>query len=370
MSKRARLWHALALFGGFLIARTSRADTEPIRIEYQASAGCPNARDFVAEVFKRTKSARLVEADARVRTFVVQIEQRRTLVTGSLRVREGQNETVAREVQGERCSEVASALALATALAIDPNASLSTTAATPGSGDTSGEGDRNASGAGDPTNQANPGGATNSNSKPPNDTSAGQLNSDATTEDRVDSGAGPSAGKRYWALALGPSLALAITPRAALGGSLAAEWHDITRGSWLSSYGVDLTLVRALTHETQGAHSSFQIVHARPAVCSYRLGSGPGLSLSPCLGVELGAVSGWGSDIASARSDTRFWAALDLLLRARAAAASGLFAQLEGGAVLPFTRYDFVFLEPSTPVHSVPAVAFTAGLRIGVELWR
>jgi hypothetical protein len=90
---------SLPFWCGLLASPAVHAETEAIRIEYRAIAGCPSAEEFRAKVFERAKSARLAsDADA-ARTFVVAIERRQDSVSGSLVVREPSGETVAREVR-------------------------------------------------------------------------------------------------------------------------------------------------------------------------------------------------------------------------------------------------------------------------------
>jgi hypothetical protein len=354
---------ASALLSALLGVRLARADTEPIRIEYHAPSDCPGADAFNADVFRRTTSARLVTSGEQVRTFVVVLEQRRGFVTGSLRVREGGSETVAREVQGERCQEVASALALATALAIDPNAAQS--AATTPTKEESGGANTNAR-ASDARASDAQGPSSASSQKPAGSTDASS--SPITQDPDAGSGATGGARSRRLALTLGPSLLTGVTPRVALGGSLSLSSDASSAGAFPSSLALELTYLRGLRSETQGAHSAFQLIYARPAACVPGLGSGETLWLIPCLGFDIGAISGWGSDIDHERSETRVWAALDVLLRLRIALSGGWFAQAEGGVVVPLTRYDFVFLDPETSIHSVPSAAFSAGLRVGIPL--
>jgi len=363
------------LLAGLVCVRPARADTEPIRIEYRAPSDCPDADAFNAEVFRRTTSARLATAGDQVRTFVVVLEQRRGVVAGSLRVRERGSETVAREVQGERCAEVAAALALATALAIDPNAAQSVRGADARAG--SGQsGDARSANSQD---GQEPGGATDAQKSAAaaatnNQNSSSKTDKSSSSTGEPDTDNQPSstgvAGTRHAALALGPSLLAGVTPRVALGGSLSISGDDSSAGVWLTSLAVDLTFVRGLTSETEGAHSAFQLLYARPAACVPGVGSREGVWLIPCLGFELGAISGWGSDIDYEQTETRIWAALDVFLRLRVAPQRGWFLQAEAGAVVPFTRYDFVFLDPNTTIHSVPGAAFSAGLRFGVPLSR
>lgn len=327
---------------------------------------------------KRTQSARLSDSDARVRTFIVEIEQRRGAITGSLRVREGRTETVAREVQGERCADVAATLALATALAIDPHASIAPTnpsgSANSGTGN-GGNGTGPESGpdtAADGTPRANSdlGGATNANDKkgerdkgtPPTRAPEDSFDFDPSVM--------RTPGDRHVAFELGPSLLVGVTPQVALGGSISAQWSNSRAGAWLSGYGADLTLLRAPTSETAGASATFQLLYARPVACGIQLGHYDGLSLSPCFGVDLGLISGWGSNLPHEESHTKLWAALELFARVRIGGKNDWSIEAQAGPTVPLTRYDFVFQDPDTQVHTVPHVAFVAGLRVGMPLDR
>lgn len=322
---------------------------------------------------KRTQSARLSDGDARVRTFIVEIEQRRGVLTGSLRVREGRTETVAREVQGDRCADVASTLALATALAIDPHASTAPTDAGSAANGTSGNGSGGEGGAATATNgtqRANSGDAGGANAK-----NRGQKSDGTTTRAPEDSfDFDPSVmrtpGDHHVAFELGPSLLAGVTPQVAFGGSISAQWSNSRAGALLSGYGADLTLLRAPTSETAGASATFQLLYARPVACSIQLGHYDGVSLSPCLGVDLGLISGWGSNLPHEESHTKLWAALELFARLRIGGKNDWSIEAQAGPTLPLTRYDFVFQQPQTEVHTVPHVAFVAGVRVGMPLAR
>ena len=92
------------------------------------------------------------------------------------------------------------------------------------------------------------------------------------------------------------------------------------------------------------------------------------LRAGPCLGAELGALTGTGADLPNATSETRFWAAGDVRLRVRLEPKEAWFVELAGALVLPLTRYTFVFREPDTRIYEVPWLGAAAGLRLGFRL--
>lgn len=311
--------------------------TEPIRIEYRAEAGCPSADEFNRQVFRRTSSARLATSGDTARTFIVGIERRGSGLAGSLVIRQADGTSESREVVGPDCKEVATVLALATALAIDPQASLA------------------------PEPETEPPPPDPPPLKPP-------LAQPATDDRReLPPPSDERVAKAAWSLGLGPALEAAIAPRVAFGGGLEIAWRPEGRGP-VSSIGVEAIYLRTPEHEGGGASSTFQFVYAKPSVCSVALGWQAGSGIAPCVGAELGAVTGSGSDLPHGSTHTRVWSAVDIGLRLFQTLGERWFLAAEGTVVLPVTRYKFVFLNPDTPVYSVPAAAAAASLRFGLRL--
>jgi hypothetical protein len=316
------------------LAATSDA-TEPIRIEYRAEAGCPSADEFNQQVFRRTASARLATSGDTARTFIVSIERRGSGLTGSLVIRQADGTTESREVAGPACKEVATVLALATALAIDPQASL----------------------APEPEASAEP-------EPPPLKPPPAQRAPEEDTSPPSNAlGSMPAA----WIVALGPALEAAIAPRVAFGGALEFGWRPASGGA-ISAVGVEAIYLRTPEHRGAGASSVFQFVYAKPSLCSVALRWQAASGVAPCLGAELGAVTGSGEDIPHTSTRTRVWSAVDIGLRLFQTLGERWFVEAEGSVVLPITRYQFVFLNPDTPIYSVPAAAAAASVRVGVRL--
>jgi hypothetical protein len=326
------------LFGAVFSARRAAADVEAIRIEYRATDLCPSADEFSAEVFRRTASARLAAEGETARTFSISIERSGFGVTGSLVIRETDGATVARKVSGKDCTDVATVLALATALAIDPRAELDV--------DISPE----------PPPPEPPKPVVAPPAPPPTETSD------------TESPPLPSRGPRTWNAAVGPAFAFGIAPKTAFGGGLLVEYGNRTPGTPLSSLGVDFIYQEANADEIAGASASFRYFLARPRACSFALGAANGPWLTPCLGVDLGAVTGEGSDIPNHSTRSRFWASVDLLARLGVGLGDAFFLEVEGGLGIPLTRYEFVFRNPDTTVYNVPAVTGLAGARLGARL--
>lgn len=349
--------HLLGLLTVVSVASAARADeTEPIRIEYQAArgAGCPSERDFTAQVFARTKSARRAAPDEPARTFKVQLRRSGSHVVGSLVIQETDGATMARRVNGLGCTDVATVLALATALAIDPRAELAPLETL----DESRE-------------PAAAGGSVPS--EPPEDTTTwAPVEGDvANPDDWYDgyddaSNHGPSRWVPRWAV--GATAAFAVTPHPAWGASLLFALHRSrpSRGP-LGEAGVELAYRNAGSSVVADAKAAFQFYVARPTLCASGVGLGAASSLAPCFVIELGAVTGTGSQIPNSAERTNFWASAELQFRLELALGDAWFFTLEAGPAVPLTRYQFVFDNPNTEIHEVPAIAVTGALRMGAS---
>jgi hypothetical protein len=103
---------------------------------------------------------------------------------------------------------------------------------------------------------------------------------------------------------------------------------------------------------------------------------GAGFSASGCARVELGAMRGSGAGLVP---ESRFFASAGMVARARWSPGTGLrpFVEIEGGAVMPFTRTTFVAAPPTTinetgvyslRLVSAPVAQWTTALSAGVVL--
>jgi hypothetical protein len=318
----------------FLLPGLARAETEAIRVEYQGAPGCPGSSEFLGQVFRRTSSARLVPESESARTFVIVIEKAASGLVGSLVIHETNGTTVARKVTGASCDDVAGVLALATALAIDPNAALV---------------------------------ADDRQSEPKVPERAEKRTPVAPPPALLPPTRDDEAPPFSYGAAIGPSLMALVTPRVAVGGSVAVHAFRKDRAA-LASLGATVSFLRALDSRFESARISHQLVFARPEACLLALGSLDGVALMPCLGAELGAVTAWSSNLAVAERRTRFWSTADSIVRLRFLPAAGWFISLDASLVLPITRWSFVVRDPTTRVHAVPPIAAAGSAMLGLSL--
>ncbi len=102
-------------------ARASAQDTKPVRLTYDAPAGCPTESDFREHGRPRRRIGSRPASTVRspTRSVVVHIESSDAVV-GTLVVRADDGTDAMREIQGDRCEDVARSLAVLVALVAEP----------------------------------------------------------------------------------------------------------------------------------------------------------------------------------------------------------------------------------------------------------
>lgn len=100
--------------------------------------------------------------------------------------------------------------------------------------------------------------------------------------------------------------------------------------------------------------------------CPLRLPLGTTLSLQPCAFLGAFAVRAEGTTAPIPASQVIFWADAGLSVRARAAFGPA-FVELQGGAVVPITRPNYVLESPKIVVYATPAVSGLFTLAGGVR---
>jgi hypothetical protein len=345
---------ALGTAVGVFATRTTSAQTESIHLDYRADDGCPGAAWFFDQVEERTARARLAAANERGRTFVVTLARGRSGTVGRLAIKEAQRITVAREVTGEQCRDVAAALALATALAIDPLAAIGP----------AGENSRAAEEAESARNQSTSALTAPADAKAASERPASS--GAAAPQDRALPLPAP-AGSWAWRAGAGVVLASGLAPGLSAGGAGFVETATERPGAIVSALRVGVFGLRAPEHAVESATSSFRFFFLRPELCSVRLRIAAPFAAVPCIGIDLGVVSASGSNIATPLGDDRFWATGALEVRLRYALSSMWFLQADLGLVFPLTRYRFVFRDPDTLIHAVPALAAMGNAGVGIS---
>jgi hypothetical protein len=112
------LWALVAL------AQTGAAVSVPVRVEFDAPAGCSDADDFFAGVLSRARRVHRAHPGETGVRLTVHVTRAGGRVHGELRVNEAGGQAETRRVDGATCAEVVQVLSLTAALAIDPTADL------------------------------------------------------------------------------------------------------------------------------------------------------------------------------------------------------------------------------------------------------
>jgi hypothetical protein len=105
-----------ALAASALDATPVRADSPPLRIDYHAAPGCPNADVFLDEIRWRTRLARAAAPGEEPLPVRARITRHGAVSSGHLILGQGESR-ILRDIEGERCDEVVSALRLSAEVA-------------------------------------------------------------------------------------------------------------------------------------------------------------------------------------------------------------------------------------------------------------
>ncbi len=320
------------------IAAAQPLPPEPIRVVYHAPEGCPDAAWFEAQILARTQRVRLAAQEESGRSIDVEIEEGGHTL-GRLSVRGLDGGVTRREVAGDDCNEVASALALVAALVLDPSAATTPVAMAPKpAGPTVGPRPAPA-----PPPKARPAAAPAPRSERP-----------------------PPAPRLRFSVGDSVLLASGVSPGALAGGVVFAQ---IAREASSFSPALRVGLARALSGPIDtaagAAHLDWTVgvLDLRP--WSFALDR---LVLAPTLEVEVGALHGSGWGVAVPQHPTRPWMSLGVGAGASFRFYGPLFLDLTATASVPFIRDNFYFdPDPSRTVSRAAVVGVRGALGLGVR---
>jgi hypothetical protein len=160
-----------------------------------------------------------------------------------------------------------------------------------------------------------------------------------------------------WRFAAGAGVARysGMTPSARVG---VPVYVDARRGA------SELRATFDATASDDGAIATFRWTAGRIEGCPYALTLGR-VDLAPCAGVQVGALSGKGTAVDQAASDTRLWLAPEAVGRVRLHVGPAA-AEVEAAAAAPLER-DRYYFAPANTVHQVPSVVFEIGASVAIE---
>ncbi len=370
----ARLVAAL----GALIAAVSAAGRpaeaqtpRTVRLEYDAPAGCPDARSFEAQI--RARSAKVaVGADAPV-AVRVRIVARGGRFEGEVSLPDARGHESRREVDGA-CADVTAALALIAALALDPTASTAPNAVPAPS--VASSGGSLAADAGNPAAGAtSPPSATPAIelparvvASPPQPPPARERGTAAISEALSDE----VARTHDWAWSIGAHGAVTggVTPAPLP--SVVAFLDVWRRSARAFAPALRLRFERAdsgsVVVGSSGAGADFVWTAGSVDLCPVAL-SPWRFRFTACARGEAGALSATGIGVTPTRTSTRPWVTAGAVVRARLTVIGALFVEAEGGGFAPFVRDRFFVEAADATIQHAPAFAAAGAAGLGVTFW-
>ncbi len=290
----------------------------PVALDYQATAGCPDAEAFLAQVQRRLPRSTVVAEQSATRRVRVRAREDASSAEGDIVLRDTD---VARHVAAQTCEAVIEGLALILAV------SLEAPEQAPG--------------------------------KPPRIAESPRLLR-AGEDDKRARFAETFAS---WQAIGGPA------PAVLMGGELVARMGYRGR----DSFSLGASLGHSQTGEVRAASglAAFRLSTLGLHGCAPVAGPGAWQALG-CIvfrGGVLGARGVSSDRVTDPRSVQRAWAEASLELRFGLMVVGSLRWTAEGGVVAPVTRRSFVFDNPREVVHDPSPLGWRLGAGVGWALW-
>jgi len=332
--------HATTLLGASLVAvtsslfaRRSAAQTrpEPIAWTYQAPPDCPPAETFGAKFRARTTRAELVAGVADTsRAFLITVSTEPGRAVGRIKIDGPAGAASTREVAGQTCEGVVSALALIAALAVDPLAA-------------------------DPSQL------------PARPVDAPVPSPAPASDDGAHVGA-TSAARMVVATGVDGGMVVGLFPKAAPLVSLFADAH-LERSSPLApSARFSLSGAVSSSVAAPPGSATFRWIAGALDACPLEIRLVSALRVTPCAFVELGVLTGSGAGVELPAVEKRRWVALGGSARLAWLLLGSLFVEARGRLEAPLSRDTFVLAAPErVVVHTVPFLLGSAELGLGVR---
>jgi hypothetical protein len=329
----------------------------PVRVDYRGAAGCGQESAFVERLLARSGHVRLASAGEPSPLLVVRVSRTSRTVHGHLVIHDVDGTQSSRDVDGDTCESVDSALVLVSALAIDPTAAGSSTGPTGQTGQT---GD-----AGAPPS-ADGGEVAETHAAAVADAALAPAPAPSAPPDRPQGP--PLDATEGWHLALGagvqatwggsPDVMPGLPAFVDLAHSTGSAWSPSLRAGFLYAHSGDQPVAG-------GGVRMVQTV-ATLDLCPLRW-TAWNLRIAPCVHGEGGAADVSGVGVSPARSETRPWLAAGVLGRVRYVAISPFFIEIYGGADVTLQR-DRFFFEPDSTVFRAPLVSGYATGALGLTI--
>jgi hypothetical protein len=327
----------------------------PIRLDFEAPAGCPGRDEFIAHVRARTERVHFVGGDtASVSELYVKADYEGDRAVGRLRL--GKSQDAERLVTGKNCPDVISALALIAAVAIDPTAI---------------------------TDPVMPGQATVAPAAPASPDPASQERALEVPILVAPEKPEPAPERRSplaWLGGMGAQgeISRGLGPRSITlaGGSIFGEAGLALGATWKPAVRLAALLAASPTvlpeQTPDSGAATFTLMAGRLSFCPLEFSPLASFRVRPCADFELGQLTGKGrpvdnGSVTSLRTGAMTRVAVGQSAQGRIRVASRLWLEMEAAAREPLLRQNFVFHTPDVAVVSVSPVELFAALGLGVH---
>jgi hypothetical protein len=323
-----------AMPGRALGAGESDGEQKPIRIQYSAHEGCPDALGFFWHVRARTQRVRLAEPGELAELATIHIDRDEGGSAGTLELPPMDGRPFSRRVEASTCGEVVLALSLVLALAYDPDAITTF-----------------------PTVITAP------SSQPP-PTVAAPSEVLAQPPPPAPPKFGAAAGIAAYALGgIAPGLSSVLAPFIEYGSNADRLWKPRVMASLI--FQIPAQEVRTL----DGRSATLLFFGGQLTGCPIWASIAPGMTVAPCLGFDLGQIIGSGSEgVDSAQTGSLWWIAFEAIGRLRATLTGPVFAEFVGSGGVTLSHGEFVLQgPPEAHLYKVPNAFGSFGLGLGVH---
>ncbi|HEX8791042.1 MAG TPA: hypothetical protein VF765_08810 [Polyangiaceae bacterium] len=342
----------------------SAGDVEPVLFRYDAPATCPDAEAFVKEVRARTARFQIVQSGEGLRSFEVRVGGTDGRFSGTVRVVDARGALSSRTVDGERCDDVAKALALVTAISIDPKALAAPSLTAAPAGETTAT---PTSPAQPPAPAPAPPAAAPSAAEPPpprppesRPTIATAASQEASTQ-QVAAPSRPSV-----TVGLGAFAQSLLAPGPVAGAAAFVGIAFDTGRLWSPELRLGPAVAWSGDLLVSPASATLTWIVARADACPLRWPASGPFAARPCVTADVGAVSVSASGIPNAQSKVRPWGTVGLLALAECWPSGPLFLDAELSLSAALQRDQF-FVAPTPVVYQAPSLVPAGALNVGVH---
>lgn len=352
----------------------------PVRVAWDAPAGCSDVDTFFAGVAARAERVRRAEPGEEGARLEVKLARQGPKVHGELRLVAGDGASELRKVDGATCDEVAEALSLTAALALTTSARVVPPASGGGPAPSPAVAPAAASAGPAVPPAATPPAATPMPALPPlspvpppaappvradapGAAASGDSSRNSSRDSSAPSPAAPGRSLASWlAVGLGPAVGEVVAPHLSVGGT--AQLHVAERRPDHLGPSASLGFLYLRNDLLGAADAAFRLAAASVTACPGWGWHGGLASVEACATGVGGWLAASDAGVTVSRSVSRSWWSAGAMLRARAPIGAGFSLQLDASATVPLVKRRFVTTTPEQTVGTSPAVAPLVGLTV------